>query len=80
MDYASELWANKIIMDGLETFQLGCLKRVLGVLPCTPTLAVYGELGKKPVQYRLKYLHKLFNLPNHSIAKKMFDKLNRFTT
>ncbi len=81
MDYASELWANKTIVEGLETFQLGYLKRILGVRPSTPTLAVYGELGRQPILYRLemnrlKYLHRLSNLPSHSIAKKMFDKLS----
>ncbi len=54
MDYASELWANKTIVDGLETFQLGYLKRILGVRPSTPTLAVYGELGRQPILYRLE--------------------------
>ncbi len=81
MDYASELRANKTIVDGLETFHLGYLKRILGVRPCTPTLAVYGELGRQPILYRLemnrlKYLYRLSNLPSHSIAKKMFDKLS----
>ncbi len=85
MDYASELWANKTITDGLETFQLGYLKRILGVRPQTPTLAVYGELGRQPIVYRLemnrlKYLHRLSNLPDHTIAKKMFDKLSHMHT
>ncbi len=43
MDYASELWSSKPVVDALEVFHLGYLKRILGVRPSTPTLAVYGE-------------------------------------
>ncbi len=80
MDYASELWSNKTVNDGLEVFHLGYLKRILGVRPNTPTLAVYGELGTIPLSYRLemnklKYLHRLCNLPSHSIVKKVFAKV-----
>ncbi len=80
MDYASELWFSKSVVDALEVFHLGYMKRILGVRPSTPTLAVYGELGRQPVSYRLemnklKYLHRLCNLPDHSITKKVYNKL-----
>ncbi len=73
MDYASELWSCKSVVDALEVFHLGYLKRILGVRPSTPTLAVYGEFARQPVSYRLemnklKYLHRLWNLPTYSIT------------
>ncbi len=80
MDYSSELWSSKSVVDALDVFHLGYMKRILGVRPSTPTLAVYGELGRQPVSYRLemnklKYFHRLCNLPSHSITKKVYNKL-----
>ncbi len=80
VDYASEVWFNEEIAQGLEVFQLGYLKRLLGVRPQTPTLAVYGELGRHPLKYRLemnklKYLHRVNNLPDTSITKIVYKKL-----
>ncbi len=82
IDYASEIWLNNDIVKDLETFQLGYLKRLLGVRPQTPTLAVYGELGRHPLIYRLemnklKYLHRVNNLPDTSITKIVYRKLER---
>ena len=50
IEYASDIWCQKMPIEALETTQLKYLKKTLGVFQSTPTLAVYGETGRFPLQ------------------------------
>jgi exonuclease III len=59
LEYNAEIWYNNKSVIEIERIQLGYLKNVLGVRKQTPTLTVYGETGRFPLEVRQKI--KLFN-------------------
>ncbi len=82
IDYGSEIWYRDSIAKKLETLHLRYLKRVLKVRQQTPTLAIYGELGRYPLNIRLqgnvlKYLHRVYSFPPDSVHGRIVKMLCR---
>ncbi len=82
IDYGSEIWYRESIINKLETIHLRYLKRVLKVRQQTPTLAVYGDLGRFSLIVRLqcnvlKYLYRLYNFPTHSVHGRIVRMLQK---
>ncbi len=82
LDYGSEIWYRDSIAKRLETLHLRYLKRILKVRQQTPTLAVYGELGRYPLNIRLrcnvlKYLHRAYSFSSDSIHGRVVKMLCR---
>ncbi len=82
IDYGSEIWYRDSIVKKLETLHLRYLKRVLKVRQQTPTLAIYGELGRYPLNIRLqcnvlKYLHRAYSFPSDSVHGRIVKMLCR---
>ena len=80
LEYGAEIWLPSTSHDILEGLHLRFLKTTLGVRPQTPTAAVYGDLGRFPLNIRLnlcciKYWLKLCNKDNTSIVKKVYNML-----
>ncbi len=80
---SSEIWFRESIINKLETLHLRYLKRVLKVRQQTPTLAVYGDLGRYPLKVRaqcnvLKYLHRIYNFPVDSVHGKIVKMLEKY--
>ena len=70
-------------IEALETTQLKYLKKTLGVSQSTPTLAVYGETGRFPLQLRqedslIRLWALIQRLPHTNFLRKIYNVLLLF--
>ena len=75
IEYNNILWSKIKQNNDIERIQLSYLKSVLGVRKQTPSMAVYGETGRFPLNVRLqvnllKYWIRLETLPDNNILFK----------
>ena len=88
LDYGSEVWYQGENINELEVVHTGFLKRTLRVKPQMPTLAVYGEWWRFPLELRQKELTLMYwcrllklpvDKPLHIVYKKLIQlhTLNR---
>ena len=80
LNYASEIWSGNKPNDEVEKVQLRFLKFMLGVKDSTCTTAVYGEVGRFPLQLDVnlrivKYWIRILNDKEGSLVKKAFYTL-----
>ena len=55
LEYAAEVWYSKQEMKNLEKIHLKYLKRTLNVKVSSSNLAIYSELGRFPLDIKVKY-------------------------
>lgn len=75
LEYNNMLWCKKSQHSDIEKIQLGYLKNVLNVRRQTPTVAIYAETGRFPLQIRqkistIKYWARLREMPDYDLLNK----------
>ena len=77
LSYASEIWSGHKLNEEVEKVHLRFLKFILGVKDSTCTTAVYGEIGRFPLQLdvnlrTIKYWIRILKAKDESLVKKAF--------
>ena len=70
---------DSIDTDSSDTIHRKLLKYILGLSKASPNLAVYGETEEVPISFKghrlmLSYWNRLTNLPDQSLAKKVYPE------
>ena len=75
LEYGIEIWGANSKLDSFDVFERNFLRSILKVRSQTANLAVYGDLGRIPISYKihekiLKYYVRINSFPETSLLKK----------